>query len=122
MTRTLTSPPPSSPSLSRGNILVVEDDAGVALLDRRRIERAGYIAVTAATPDEALRRLREGPVDLILLDYRLPGEIDGLEFYARVREAGFDPPVILVTGFGSEATVIRALRAGVRDFVSKSVE
>ncbi|MDB5306801.1 MAG: Sensory box histidine kinase/response regulator [Gemmataceae bacterium] len=106
----------------RGTILVVEDDPGVVLLERRRLERAGYAAVTAGTADEALRQLRAHPVDLILLDYRLPGEIDGLEFYAQVRKAGFDLPVILVTGFGSEATVIRALRAGVRDFVTKSVE
>ena len=61
-------------------------------------------------------------MDLILLDYRLPGGVDGLDFFTQVQAAGFDLPVILVTGFSNEATVIRALRAGVRDFVTKSVE
>src|SRR5688500_16189251 len=101
-----------------GTILVVEDDAGVARLEQRRLERAGYTVLTAATADEALRRLGQSRVDLILLDYRLPGDVDGLDFYGQVRAAGFDLPVILVTGHGNEATVIKALRAGVRDFVT----
>ena len=58
----------------------------------------------------------------MLLDYRLSGEVDGLEFYSRIKAKGLNPPVILVTGFGNEATVIQALRAGVRDFVTKSAE
>ncbi|HXG10727.1 MAG TPA: response regulator [Gemmataceae bacterium] len=103
-------------------ILVVEDDPGVALLQRRRLERAGYAVCTAINPEEALAILRQSVVDLILLDYRLPGDVDGLDFYAQVRAAGYDVPVILVTGFSNEATVIRALRAGVRDFVTKSPE
>lgn len=59
---------------------------------------------------------------MILLDYRLPGGADGLDFYERLEAAGYDPPVILVTGFGNEATAIQALRVGVRDFVTKSAE
>jgi two-component system cell cycle sensor histidine kinase/response regulator CckA len=106
----------------QGQILVVEDDPGVAHLERRRLERAGYHVVTAATCEEALQAPKGAPVDLILLDYRLPGEVDGLDFYSQVRAAGHDVPVILVTGLSSEATVIKALRAGVRDFVTKSVE
>src|SRR5439155_541123 len=93
----------------RGTVLVVEDDPGVANLERCRLERAGYAVLTAATPDEALRHLRHSAVDLILLDYRLPGDVDGLGFYARVRSSGHDLAVILVTGFSDEE-VIKALR------------
>ena len=103
-------------------VLVVEDDPGIAELERGRLEDAGYRVVVAADADAAADRLRDEPVDLVLLDYRLPGGVDGLEFYARLRADGYDPPVILVTGFSDEGTVIRALRAGVRDFVTKSVE
>jgi len=106
----------------RKTILIVEDDAGVALLEQRSLERAGYAVLAAATADEALRHLQSQPVSLILLDYRLPGDLDGLAFYERVKAAGHDLPVILVTGFGNEATVIQALRVGVRDFITKSVE
>ncbi|HEV3449219.1 MAG TPA: PAS domain S-box protein, partial [Gemmataceae bacterium] len=103
-------------------ILIVEDDPGVTLLERRQLERAGYTPLSAANAAEALAQLRDTAVDLVLLDYRLPGEADGLDLFVQIKAAGFDVPVILVTAFSNEAIVIRALRTGVRDFVSKSVE
>jgi PAS domain S-box-containing protein len=105
-----------------GVVLIVEDDAGVARLQQRRLERAGYEVAVAGTAEDGLRRLEQGGVDLVLLDYRLPGDRTGLEIYAQLKEAGHDLPVILVTDFSEEAMVVRALRAGVRDFVTKSVE
>src|SRR5437899_11127903 len=102
-------------------ILIVEDDPGVTQLERRQLERAGYTPLSAANAAEALAQLRDTPVDLVLLDYRLPGETDGLDLFVQIKAAGFDVPVILVTAFSNEAIVIRALRTGVRDFVSKSV-
>ncbi len=95
-------------------VLIVDDDEGVALLEKIRLEEAGYDTVVASTADEALNAIRLGGIDLVLLDFRLPDDTDGLEFYARVKAEGLDPPVILVTGFGNEATVIRALRGSPR--------
>lgn len=107
---------------SKATILIVEDDPGATLLERRRLEKEGYCVLSATTADEALQRLRSGPVDLILLDYRLQDDKDGLEFYSHVRAAGYRPPVIMVTGFSSEAVLLKAFRAGVRDVVPKSNE
>jgi PAS domain S-box-containing protein len=106
----------------RGTILIVDADTSAALLEQRRLERAGYVVVAAATQEEALQRLAQDKVDVILLDYRLPGNTDGLALYAQLKEAGFDLPVILVTSVSSEAAIIQAFRMGVRDFVTKSVE
>lgn len=103
-------------------ILIVEDDAGVARLQQRRLERAGYQVISVGTPDEGMQRLAQGGVDLVLLDYRLADNRNGLEVYVQLKEAGHDVPVILVTGFSDEVTVIQALRVGVRDFVTKSAE
>jgi signal transduction histidine kinase/FixJ family two-component response regulator len=103
-------------------ILIVEDDAGVARLQRLRLERAGYAVRAAATADEALEQVRAGGIDLMVLDYRLSGAEDGLAFHARLKAAGYDPPVVMVTGYGDDATIVRALRAGVRDYIFKSVE
>ena len=105
---------------SRETILIVEDDPGVAELQRRSLKRAGYDVVTAATADEALARVADGGIRLVLLDYRLPGGITGLDVHRQLKEEAHRLPVILVTAFSDEATVIEALRAGVRDFVSKS--
>jgi PAS domain S-box-containing protein len=112
----------NSPIVETSTILIVEDDPGIAELERSRLEEAGYLAIVAPTAEEALRWVGRGGIDLVLLDYRLPDGQDGLEFYSRVKAAGLDLPVILVTGYGNEATVIQALRGGVRDFVTKSLE
>ena len=115
-------PSPARIAAPIATVLIVEDDPGIAELERVRLDDAGYRTVVAATADEALGALAATEIDLILLDYQLPDTTDGLDLYVRIKEAGYDVPVILVTGFSSEATLIRALRIGVRDFVTKSVE
>src|SRR4029450_750009 len=102
--------------------LIVEDDAGLAALERRRLERAGYRVVTAENAAAARTRLAAEPVSLILLDHGLPGELDGLSFYGHLREEGWDIPVILVTGFSDAGTAIRAVRSGGRDLLTKARE
>src|SRR5260370_8741175 len=93
-----------------GTILIVEDDRAVSRLEQQQLERAGYTVVCAATADEAVLALREHDVDLILLDYTLPGDVTGLRLYGRIRQAGHAVPVIIVTDVTNEATLISALR------------
>lgn len=101
-------------------ILIVEDDAAVAQLQRRRLESAGYKVAVVATADEALERAHADKFDLAILDYCLDGRINGLNLFEQFKAAGLALPVIIVTAFGEEDTVIKALRAGVSDFVPKT--
>jgi PAS domain S-box-containing protein len=103
-------------------ILIVEDDDGIALLERRALERRGYQVATAATPDEAFDRLREQRFDLAVLDFRLGGPESGLDLYLRLRAEWPELPAVLVTGFSDEGKVIEALRAGFRDVLPKTGE
>jgi len=103
-------------------ILIVEDDSGVAQLQRRRLERAGYKTQLAATAEQALEILATSHIDLAILDYDLSANSNGLELHSRMLKLGRRIPVIMVTGLSNESTVVRALRAGVRDFVTKSTE
>jgi two-component system, LuxR family, sensor kinase FixL len=105
----------------RPSVLILEDDDGVARLQRLRLERAGFAVTVSATPDEALARVRQGGIELLVLDNRLAGPEDGLAFYSRLKASGHDLPVVLVTGYSDDATIVRALRSGVRDYVFKSV-
>jgi PAS domain S-box-containing protein len=111
--------PSATGELSR-HLLVVEDDPGIAVLERRRLERAGYTVTTVETAEAALAQVMDGRVALIVLDDGLPGGLTGLAFYRQLKAAGYHVPVIMVTGRSDEATVIAALRAGVHDFVTKS--
>jgi DNA-binding NtrC family response regulator len=100
-------------------ILVVEDDAGVATLQRRRLERAAFRVIVATDVASAMAALEQQRVDLVLLDYRL-GSTTGLALHRRMKATGFDVPVILVSASMEDAMVVEAIRAGVRDVVVKS--
>jgi PAS domain S-box-containing protein len=101
-------------------VLVVEDDPGVAALERRHLERAGYDVVVAARPEEAVAVVQTGAIDLAVLDLRLADGASGLDLYQRLKAGGWNIPAMLVTGFADQAVAITALRAGIRDFVPKS--
>lgn len=103
-------------------ILIVEDDPGVAELQQMRLQRAGFDTLWASSAEQVREYLLQYSVELIVLDYLLPGNVNGLELHSQLKSAGHDVPVILVTGYGNEALAIQALRTGVRDFVSKSLE
>jgi PAS domain S-box-containing protein len=102
-------------------VLVLEDEPTVALLERRRLERAGFRVELAAPAADALEILARQPIALIVLDYNLP-DANGLELHQALKSAGREIPVIIVTGCERESTIIQALRAGVRDFVTKTQE
>src|SRR5579863_9051266 len=68
------------------SVLIVEDDLGIAELEKDRLEEAGHRTFLASDTDEAIRLVQENDIDLILLDYRLPGNEDGLQFFERIRE------------------------------------
>lgn len=106
----------------RGTVLVVDDDLGIVTLERRSLEKAGYKVITALSADEARAAIQQGGIDLMVLDYMLPGGVTGLELLAQLKSEGHDLPVIMATGISDEGTVIAALRAGVYDFIIKSVE
>ena len=105
-----------------GAVLILEDDTGVAYLQRRQLERAGYAVAEAATPEKALATIEAGGIDLIVLDYALAGAVSGVEFYRQLQAKGYTLPAILVTGFSDEARLVEALRAGVRDFLPKTAD
>ncbi len=94
-------------------VLIVEDDPGVATLQRRRLERNGFRVKVAADVDTAMRALAEGAVQVVVLDYRL-GTTTGLDLHRRMQASGFTIPVILVSGAADDALVAEAMRAGVR--------
>lgn len=104
-------------------ILVVDDDPGVAELQHRTLKRAGFRALVAHTTEEAYQQIANAPIDLILLDYQLSGNSNGIELCKHLSQKnGRLPPVILVTGFGSEDVLTDAIRLGIRDFIPKSGE
>ncbi|HEU4619730.1 MAG TPA: response regulator [Gammaproteobacteria bacterium] len=101
--------------------LVVEDSEHTAYLLAFMLERAGYAVTTAPNGRDAERVLSgEDPVDVVLLDLVLP-HVSGFELLMQMREnpRRRSTPVVVLSGKGLEADVVRAFDLGADDFVSK---
>ncbi len=103
-------------------ILLVDDEEPIIKLLERALGRLGYRITAVPTGREALERFQAAPetFDLVITDLSMPG-MTGLELTARLVGIRPELPVILCTGFGDEATVQRAMAAGIREFVTKPV-
>lgn len=101
-------------------ILLVEDDAALAVMLRYNLEREGYRVAEASSGAEALARFDEEPPDLVLLDWMLP-VLSGLEVCRQLRRrpGGARLPVIMLTARGEEADAVRALDTGADDYITK---
>jgi two-component sensor histidine kinase len=99
----------------RRSVLIAEDDPGVAELVRERLEAIGCDCEIAASGRACLAAVRERRPELLVLDYSLPDmRADDL-----IGAGSLLPPFIIVTGRGDEATAVRLMRAGARDYVIK---
>jgi DNA-binding response OmpR family regulator len=99
-------------------ILVVEDEAGIADFLDRGLRAEGYGVRVAGNGEEGSRLALDPEVDLVVLDRMLPG-IDGIEVLARVRGARPLLPVIMLTARGEIADRIEGLDGGATDYVTK---
>ena len=99
-------------------VLVVEDNADLAYGLRNNLEIEGYEVEVAADGEEGLRRARDSRPDVILLDLMLP-KLDGFRVLRELRAAGQRTPVLVLTARGEEADVVRGLRLGADDYVTK---
>lgn len=104
-------------------ILIVEDEADLALNVRIQIQSQGYEPVVVGSVKESIACLLERPPALILLDIQLP---DGSGFQILERVKGDDVmrniPVIILSGFGGKSYVEKGLGAGASDYFVKPHE
>ncbi|AFM26206.1 response regulator [Desulfomonile tiedjei] len=97
--------------MSRPKILVVEDDPVISMLLRNRLAKLGYqIAAIVSTGEEAIALAEKDPPDLVLMDIKLEGPMDGVETACHLRTV-LDVPVIYATAFTDEALLARAREA-----------
>jgi len=99
-------------------ILVVEDRESMAEMLQETLEAEGYCVISARDGTEGIRCLKEGKIDLVLTDLKVPKK-DGIEILKVSREENHLVPVIIMTAYGSVATAVEAMKAGAFDFITK---
>jgi phosphoserine phosphatase RsbU/P len=107
------------------SLLIVDDDPVFARYVQQLVRELGQDLPCAPTvvdtAEKALAEIRDGHYDLALLDYHLPGA-DGLSLLAAIQElsAPQQPAVIMLTGSGSEAIAVEAMKRGAKDYLPKA--
>ena len=103
-------------------VLVIEDKPEmIQILTDYVLGPQGYVTLTALDGEKGLRMALSEEPDLVILDLRMP-KMSGLQVLQTLRELQCPIPVILITAYGSEEVVVRALRLGADDYIAKPFE
>ncbi len=100
------------------NILVIDDEVGMREGCRRALASYSYRVETAEHGAEGLRKLREAPFDLVLVDAMMPG-MSGIELLERIHEQDPDLVCVMITGYATVDLAAQAMKHGAHDFLPK---
>ena len=102
-------------------LLVVDDEHQITKALKAFFEQKGFHVSTAGTAEEALEQAHRRPADVVVLDLRLP-DGSGLDVLSRLKAESPDARVIIISGYGDQATIEEARRRGASDFLPKPFE
>lgn len=101
-------------------ILYMEDDAAIARLVQKTLERHGYKVEIATNGAEGLARVEQGDIDVLFVDYSMP-VYGGIDVIKVLEGNPASPPIIMLTGHGNEKIAVDALKSGASDYIVKDV-
>jgi excisionase family DNA binding protein len=110
--------PRAAASGGRPRVLVVDDEASIRDLLAKTLALAEYDVDVAPDGRSALDRMRMYPYDLLIADLKMPG-MDGLTVIREAKRYKSDLPVIIITGYSTEASAIEAVNLGVSGYLTK---
>lgn len=102
-------------------VLYADDNLEIIELVKVLIERAGYQLLTARDGKEAVQLSLDENPDLVLMDINMPG-MDGLSAVQRLRDDGFNNPIIMLTASESEEDRDRAIDVGSDEYILKTID
>jgi len=104
--------------MSRGNILLIDDEEKLRHLLRRIISLEGFIVYEADSLRAGLRQLEKEPIEVILCDVRLP-DGDGVDFIVKVKLKYPQVEIIMLTAYGNIAAGVQSIKSGAFDYLTK---
>ncbi|MBI5846837.1 MAG: sigma-54-dependent Fis family transcriptional regulator [Nitrospirae bacterium] len=104
--------------MSRGKILVIDDEDIVRLSCSRSLVPEGYELKMAKNGPEGLKILDEETFDLVLTDLKMPN-MDGIEVLGTIKEKWPKTDVVIVTGYQTVETAVKAIKLGAFDYIEK---
>ncbi|MHC1713116.1 MAG: response regulator [Solidesulfovibrio sp.] len=102
-------------------VLLVDDEESYVDTLRKRLTRRGLDVLASNSGEQALSILADNPVDVVLLDVKMPG-MDGMETLSRIKQAHPRVEVIMLTGHANVDVAIRGMEKGAFDYLMKPAE
>lgn len=99
-------------------ILIVDDEKNVLSSFKKILSQERYEILTADNAEKGLALAKNNPIDLLVMDIRMPG-MNGLEAFSKFKEIDSKLPVIIMTAYGTTETAIKAMQLGAYDYVIK---
>ncbi len=99
-------------------ILVVDDEADMIWAITNVLLTQNHSVISVSSGEDAIQKVREAALDLVLLDYRLPG-MDGVQILENIKLIKPDLPVIMVTGYGGIEEAVQAIKLGAAHYLAK---
>jgi signal transduction histidine kinase len=110
---------PAAADPSRARVLVVDDEEAVMLTIQGILELDGYEVIATGSGEAALELIRTQYFDVVLTDLRLEDGMDGLDLVRELRQQSLDAVAIMLTGYASLDSAVRAIREGAYDYLHK---
>lgn len=107
--------------MSEASIVIIDDEPGIVKLCQRLLERANFKVEAFTDSIKGIEHIKQEKFDLLLVDIRMPG-MDGFQVIEETRKNQPDMAVVIMTGFGTLETAIRALKQGADGLILKPFE
>jgi len=104
--------------MSRGKILVIDDEDIVRISISRALAPEGYEIKTVKDGSEGMKQLEQEEFDLVLTDLKMPN-MDGIEVLSNIKNRWPKTDVVIVTGYQTVETAVKAIKLGAADYIEK---
>jgi len=104
------------------SVLVVDDEEDFLETIVKRLKKRKVTAIGVKSGEEALEVIKERPIDVVILDIKMPGGMDGIETLREIKKIQPICEVLLLTGHGSMETSIEGMKLGAFDYLLKPVK
>ena len=107
--------------VSKGSVVIVEDDMLLSLVEGRIVNKLGYhVVAKSVSGEDAIQQIKAHDPDVVIMDISLKGELDGIDTMRRVRSFS-DVPVIFLSGNSDKISIERAKKTDFIDFLVKPI-
>lgn len=102
------------------NILIVDDEEDILELLADVVKKWGHLPIIARDGEDALQKIQNVPVELVLSDIRMP-KMDGMTFLEKLKNVNPNLTVILLTGYPSVESAVKSMKEGAYDYLVKPI-